>query len=118
MREINIYNKNDHVFLGKVKVADSFLKRTKGLLGSQALASFKGILLKPCKQVHTIGMLYPISIWYINQDLKIIKIIDELPPFSISPYVRNSHLIIEFPSTWAQITGSQEGDNLEAILNC
>ncbi len=97
-------------------VADRFLKRLKGLLGSSNLSSFKGILLKPCKQVHTIGMSYTISIWYINRELKVIKIIDELPPNNISPYIQESHLIIEFPSTWAKITGSREGDMLEVYI--
>jgi len=113
MKELIVFNKENHVFLGEVAIADSFSTRLRGLLGSRDLPCFKGILLKPCKQVHTIGMRYTISVWYVNRELKIIKIIDALPPNTISPYLRESHFIIEFPSTWAHITESQEGDKLE-----
>lgn len=116
MKELSVFNKRDQLFLGKVVIADNFLTRMKGLLGSTNLASFRGILLKPCQQVHTIGMRYPLSIWYINRELKVIKIIDELPPNTVSPFVKDSYIIIEFPSTWAGITGSREGDSLEVLI--
>lgn len=114
MRELKIINKRSRLFIGNVKVADNVATRIKGLLGRKPLSSFQGLLIKPCKQVHTIGMSYPLSIWYIDKQLKIIKIVDSLEPYRISPYVKDSHLIIEFPSKWAEITGSEEGDFLDA----
>lgn len=113
MKEFKIINKRNRIFIGKVRVADNFLTRLKGLLGRKPLSTFQGLLLKPCKQVHTIGMRYPLSIWYIDKELKVIKIVDNLQPYKISPYVKDSLLIIEFPSNWAQITGSREGDLLD-----
>lgn len=113
MRELNLYNQQSQVFLGTVQIADSFRTRLQGLLGSKSLPSFRGLLLKPCQQVHTIGMRYPISIWYVNKELEIIKIIDELLPNHFSPFIRQSQMIIEFPSTWAQLTESRAGDKLE-----
>lgn len=116
MKELKVVNKRNRIFIGKVRVANNFITRLKGLLGSKTISSFQGLLIKPCKQVHTIGMNYSISIWYIDKKLKIVKIIDDLEPYKISPYVQNSHLIIEFPSNWAEITGSKEGDLLDVYM--
>lgn len=116
MKELNIINKRNRIYVGKVRVADNFLTRLKGLMGSKTLSSFDGLLLKPCKQVHTIGMRYSLSIWYVDKKLRIIKIVDDLKPYKISPYVNDSHLIIEFPRRWAEITGSKEGDLLDVYL--
>ncbi|HHV65099.1 MAG TPA: DUF192 domain-containing protein [Peptococcaceae bacterium] len=116
IQELNIYNKKTNVYLEKVQVADGHSHRLKELLGNSKLPSFRGIILKPCKQVNTIGLKDSISVWYVNRNLQIIKIIDELQPNNISPYIPESHLIIEFPSAWAKITGSQEGDRLEVFI--
>ncbi|MGI6449424.1 MAG: DUF192 domain-containing protein [Desulfitobacteriia bacterium] len=116
MQELIIFNKKNKIYLGRVQIADNFSRRIKGIHGRYKLSSFNGIILKPCKQVHTIGMKYSISVWYVNRSLQIIKIIDELQPDNISPYIPESHLIIGFPSTWAKITGSEEGDRLEVYI--
>lgn len=117
MQELNIYNPKNQMFVGTVQVADTFYTRLRGLLGSKSLASFKGLLIKPCKQVHTIGMNYSISVWYINKELQIIKIIDELPPNRFSSYIRQTSFIIEFPSSWAKITESCVGDKLQFVFS-
>lgn len=113
MNILRVDNKTKQVFLGNVMVADTFFTRLKGLLGSKPLSPSQGLLIKPCRQVHTIGMRYPLSIWYLDKELRIVKIIDDLHPYKISPYIKDSHLIIEFPSKWAEITGSKEGDLLD-----
>lgn len=115
MREFSIKNTMNQTYLGNVLIADSFKTRLVGLLGTKDLSPFQGLLIKPCKQVHTIGMSYNLSIWYVNRNLQIIRIIDKLSPKKISPYVRDSHLILEFPESWGEITESREGDQLEVF---
>ncbi len=113
MEKMSVQNLKNQSFLGHVLIAKSFKARTKGLLGSKELPDYQGLLINPCMQVHTIGMNYPISIWFVNYDNKIIRIIDELKPYRISPCLFNSHYVIEFPANWAEKTGSNEGDYLK-----
>lgn len=112
MQEMNLKNMTSRKFIGKIRLANEFKTRAKGLLGTSGLPAFQGLLLKPCKQVHMFGMKYPLSVWFIDRDLKIIKIIDQLMPWRISPYVSKASFVIEFPEKWAEITGSREGDYL------
>jgi len=115
MKEFKITNLRTETYLGNVTVAEDTVSRMKGLLGTKELLPFQGIILKPCKQVHTVAMHYPISVWYVNRRLQIIRIVDKLLPWRVSPYDPFSHLIIEFPQKWADITGTATGDYLECI---
>lgn len=115
MRKLRIYNSKNNTHLGQVYVAETARTRIKGLLGTNELSSSQGLLIRPCRQVHTLGMRYPISVWYINNYNEIIKIVDFLPPWRISPFIPNASFILEFPANWARITGSKEGDSLSLL---
>jgi len=115
MKKLRINNQRNNAFLGDVLVADTLFTRTKGLLGTKDLAAWNGLLIKPCKQVHTLGMRFPISVWYIDHENRIISIIDTLMPNRIAPCVRDSLYILEFPEKWAELMNTSEGDCLELI---
>ncbi len=113
MNNFDVHNITTETYLGKISFADKSIARMKGLLGTRELPAFQGLLLSPCKQVHTIGMHYPISVWYLDGEMQIIQIVDNLLPWRISPFVRDSALIIEFPQDWAQKTESKVRDRLQ-----
>ena len=116
MISLYLASKDRPLFIGKVRVVDTFRLRMKGLLGTPLLPDFRGLLIKPCRQVHTVGMKYPISVWFINKDYQIIRLIDYLPPFRFSPYVRDASYVLEFPANWGGKMGCREGDFLEMVL--
>lgn len=109
-KKLYLTSQSNDTYLGKLSVADNLKTRMKGLLGTPSLSEFQGLLIKPCKQVHTIGMSYPISVWFISKDHQILKIIPSLKPFRISPYVQDSCYVIEFPENWSAKTECNEGD--------
>ncbi|RJE48274.1 MULTISPECIES: DUF192 domain-containing protein [unclassified Dehalobacter] len=113
MKELTVKNLRTQNYLGTVLLADTFLTRLRGLLGTKFLDDFRGMLIKPCNQVHMIGMTYPLSVWFISKDLQIVKIIDDLYPRKVSPCIKDALFVIEFPRNWADFTGSMEGDKLE-----
>lgn len=115
MRELEIENIRNATFLGQVYVAEKSGTRIRGLLGTKELPSFRGLLIRPCRQVHTLGMRYPLSVWFINRQNEIIKIVDILPPWRVSPYIANASFVLEFPANWAGITRSEEGDALRLL---
>lgn len=51
----------------KIKQADNFFKRLKGLLFTKEITESEGLLLKNCKQVHTFGMNYDIGVFYLDK---------------------------------------------------
>lgn len=66
----------------KVDIADRFWSRLRGLLGTQSLAREKCLLIAPCNSVHMLGMRYAIDVAYLDDDNKIIKIVENLRPWT------------------------------------
>lgn len=64
----------------KIKVADRFWTRLRGLLGTNSLNNEHGLLIVPCNSVHMLGMKYAIDVIYFDRQNKIIKIVENLKP--------------------------------------
>lgn len=67
-----------------LKVADSFLKRLRGLLGVNQIASDFALLLPDCKMVHTWGMQVSIGVFFIGSTGQILKCIPRLKPWRMA----------------------------------
>ena len=96
----------------RVWKADSFWTRLRGLLGRSCLVPGEGLWLKPCQQVHMMGMKFPLSVWFLDKKGRVCALIDDLHPWKISPHIRNAESIVEFPAGWGKSTGIQLGDEL------
>jgi len=96
----------------RVWKADSFWTRFRGLLGRPALLPGEGLWLKPCQQVHMLGMKFPLSVWFIDQSGQVCALIDDLRPWKISPHIRKAVSIVEFPAGWGKASRTQLGDKL------
>lgn len=78
-----------------VSIADRYLERLIGLLKHQSLDENEGLLINPCKQVHTIGMKYSIDVLFLSKDNKVLHFENSLPPGKISRYIKNAATVLE-----------------------
>jgi len=60
------------VLVDQLRVANTHWSRLKGLLGSRALRSDEGLCIIPCRQVHTVGMRYPVDLVFLDHANKIV----------------------------------------------
>lgn len=100
------------VIADKAEIADSFLKRTVGLLGRSRLPKGEALLLKNASSIHTFFMRFPIDVLFINRKNVVVKIFSDMRPFRLS----SIHLFcdaIELPAGTIQATSTQEGDILQ-----
>ena len=100
------------VLVNQGKLADTFLSRLKGLLGSPPLEKGQGLLLKHEKSVHTLFITFPIDVIYIDKDLQVIKVDGNMPPYKLGSYVAKSVYILELPVGVVQETHTAIGDQL------
>lgn len=96
---------------GTVRIADSFLLRLKGLLGTKSLPNGEALIIKPCYSVHTIGMAYAIDVLFVDGQNRILKVVSHLQPWRAAS-CRGSVYVIELPAGTADITGTGCGDLL------
>lgn len=79
--QLEVLKSEGWVTLGiELDVADRMWLRLKGLLGSTNLPEQQGILLKPCNQIHTFGMKYPIDVLFMDRSCRVKKVVHSLAP--------------------------------------
>lgn len=93
-------------------LANTALKRLRGLLGRRALAPGEGLWLRPCNSVHTFWMLFAIDVIFLDRQLRIVKLVENLKPFRMTLPVRGTTSIIEIAAYSISHHKLQVGDIL------
>ena len=83
------------VLFDRVRPAHTHWTRLRGLLGTAPLARGEGLWIKPCRQVHMIGMRYPIDVIFLDGDLRVVGAIEALRPGRFSPRVADATSVLE-----------------------
>ena len=113
---IFIYNKTRETFVAtEVTVANSYFPRLFGLLGkTKRWAQLgKALWIIPSSGVHTIGMLFPIDLIYLDKDKQVVHVEEYVRPFRISKVSLKTKSVIELPAYTIYRTGTQVGDTIE-----
>ncbi|MGB9791655.1 MAG: DUF192 domain-containing protein [Thermacetogeniaceae bacterium] len=115
---MEVYNVTRRVVLAeRVDVAFSFWSRLKGLIGKPFLPVGHALLLRPCNSIHSFFMAFPFDALFLDDRLRIVHIIEAMPPNRISPVIRQARSVLELPAGVARMSGSRVGDQL-ALRAC
>src|SRR5262245_37675820 len=95
----------------EVDVAATRATRRRGLLGRDSLGATEGLLLTPCKAVHTVGMQFPIDLIFIDGDGRAVRIVPALAPWRIAMSAR-AKAVIELAAGTAAAADIRIGDML------
>lgn len=80
---MHIINKSNGILIGdKIKFADNFWTRLKGLLGRKGLDDGEGMLLYPCSAIHCWGMKFNIDAIFLDENKKVLEIRKSMIPGS------------------------------------
>jgi len=115
-KAVYVYNKTRETFVAtEASVADSYLHRLIGLLGKTKRWARvgAGLWIVPSQGVHTIGMMFPIDVVFLNKDKQVIHIEEYLRPFRISKVSLKTRSVLELPAHTIYRTGTKIGDCLE-----
>ena len=96
----------------RARIAAGFWQRLVGLLGRRSLAAGEGLVLSPCRSVHTFFMLFAIDVVYVDRSRTVVKTVPKLKPFRTSVAQRTAHSAIELPSGTISGTHTVAGDRL------
>jgi uncharacterized membrane protein (UPF0127 family) len=98
-----------------VDVADTFWKRLVGWMGKRSLDEGEGLLIVPCRSVHTCFMRFPIDVVFINESGKVVHIVHRLKPWRITRITRDSYAVLELSGGAAELSDIRIGDQLLKI---
>lgn len=90
-----VFDRTNGCFLAlHVAAALTGLARIKRLLGKVRIAPGEGLWFVPAQGIHTIGMLFPIDVLFLDADNRVIHLIESMPPFRVSPLRLNSASVL------------------------
>ena len=106
--------KRDSILVANIRVASNFRDRIIGLMFSQNLGRFGGLLIIPCNSIHTFFMNYNLDVIFFSKNNKVIKIIREIKPWRITPiYFESSKVLEVMGGTLSEKI--KEGDDLDFV---
>jgi protein-S-isoprenylcysteine O-methyltransferase Ste14/uncharacterized membrane protein (UPF0127 family) len=96
----------------RVRSAHTHLTRLRGLLGTRTLPPGHGLWLRPCRQVHMIGMRYAVDVLFLDDVLTVVHAIAGLAPGTLSPKVPAATSVLELPAGTLARVGVAPGARL------
>jgi uncharacterized membrane protein (UPF0127 family) len=110
-RRYCVYNQTRECFLGlEVTAADTTLARLRGLIGRLSLRSGRGIWVVPSRGIHTLGVLIPLDLIYLDADYRVIHTVEHFPKFRIAPLKTKAESVLELPTHTIYSSQTQPGD--------
>lgn len=108
-----VYNQTRESFLSMgVTPADTTFARLKGLIGRLKLKSDEGLWIVPSNGVHTWGVLFPVDLIYLDENHRVICVVEHFPRFSIAPLKVQAASVLELPTHTIYSSHTQPGDKL------
>lgn len=93
-----------------VRRADTFGLRLRGLMFRQGLGIGEGLVIEPCKAVHTHFMRFPIDVLFLDEQWQVVLVLPALAPWRYSPHVAGARSVLELAAGAAGATAP--GDQL------
>ena len=105
------------LLVSDLDVAETGWQRMKGLLG-RSIRDFhngKGLWLRGCEGIHTIGMKFPIDVAYLDSANRVIWLYRNLGPFRIGRVKRDAESVLELPAGVLAGSMTEIGDLLQFV---
>jgi uncharacterized protein len=97
----------------RVTLAHTAWTRLRGLIGRKNLDPDEVLWIRPCSGVHTFWMLFSIDVVFLDRELYIVKIIENMRPFCVSLPKSSSRSVIEMPAFSISKYNFKIGDQLQ-----
>jgi uncharacterized protein len=108
-----VYNQTRECFLCLgVTPADTALARLRGLIGKLKLRLDEGLWVVPSRGVHTIGVVFPLDLIYLDAEHRVVHLVEHFPCFRIAPYRSQAESVLELPTHTIYSSQTHVGDQL------
>lgn len=95
----------------KLRIANSFFSRLRGLLGTQELPVGEALLIRPCSDIHMFGMQYAIDVAFVSTANQVLKTVAALAPWRVAS-CKGAAYVLEMPCGTLRASQTEIGDLL------
>ena len=120
VRGRHAYNRTRQAYLAtNLMLADTHWSRFRGLMATDArdFEQGNGLWIVPCRGVHTFGMRFPIDVVYLNVELRVVYVQENLKPWRMAPIRLTATSVVELPPGTIGKTQTGVGDVIDVGLN-
>ena len=111
-----LWNKTQNTLLiPELKVATSFADRGIGLLKRDSLLESEGLWIHRCNSIHTFFMRFPIDCVFVNKDLVVDDLVENVSPWRLVLPRWHSRSVIELKSGSINKFKIKKGDQLDVL---
>src|SRR5437588_12958429 len=94
------------------ELANRPLRRMRGLMGRPSLPAGEGMLIHPAPAIHTAFMRFSIDAVFLDRDLRVLDIVEDLPPWRIASQ-RRARTVLELAAGERARCGVHVGGRLQ-----
>lgn len=114
MAVVAVQRRDGSVLCERCGVAESTLRRMRGLLGRRGLEPGEGLLLRPAPAIQTWFMRFPIDAVFLDRDLNVVLIRDNMRPFRTAGD-RRARSVLELAAGECARQGVEVGERLRIV---
>ena len=96
-----------------LELAADVRSRTRGLIGHPSLSPGQGLMIHPCRWIHTFGMSFPIDVIYVGREWRIVALSENLRPRRVDRPVLRAHFAVEMAAGAIHRMGLRVGEHVE-----
>lgn len=96
----------------KLMIANTFIKRSIGLLSKQKLIDDEMLWINPCNSIHTFFMRFSIDCVFLDKNMTVCSIRTQVSPWRMILPILKAHSVVEMNAGYAQKLNIQIGDEL------
>lgn len=103
---------NKETLFSKLEIASTFVNRGVGLLGRHDLEEEAALWIHSCNSIHTFFMKFSIDCVFVDKNLKILKIVENVQPWRLIFPVWGAQSVFELKSGSAKKLNLKLGEVL------
>ena len=70
----------DTILASRLRLCRSYFSRLLGLMGTPRLDPDEACWIIPCNSVHTLGMKYPLDLYFLDKKNQVVAILENMKP--------------------------------------
>jgi uncharacterized membrane protein (UPF0127 family) len=113
VRFVSVRNQDRGIEIGdRVRVADRWWPRLRGMIGYPEPGPGEGLLIHPCQGVHMHWMRYALDVAFLDEEDRVVALYHGLKPWRFSKSHKDAVCAIELRTGTLERTGTEIGDRL------
>jgi hypothetical protein len=101
--------------LTKIQTTKNLWQKGMGVIGWRDFGDKNGLLLTNTNSIHTFFVRFSLDLVFLDQKMKIIRLVENLKPFSFSPIVWKARHVLEMPAGSIKKSSLKTGDSVHLI---